>query len=186
MILTQLREATAANHKSIEGAMPLFPQIEIQAYRQLLEKFWGFYSPLEQLHSDAFSQQTKNLEMPLRKRTPSLQKDLSYFHDDKTLAALPRCADLPRYSSWPELYGGLYVIEGSSLGGQVITAHLHKMGFPQEICHFFNGYGAMTGKMWQGFLKELQAHVLSNEERALAVKAAQDTFMKLEKWLRAS
>lgn len=186
MILQELREATAPHHRSIENVMPLFPSIEIDNYRQLLEKFWGFYAPLEEAHQKAWSERTDKLDMPARLRTPSLMKDLSYFHDPAAIAGLPTCADLPQYMSWAELYGGLYVIEGSSLGGQVITQHLKKMGFPEEVCHFFSGYGAKTGKMWQSFLHELQGHVQSAEDRARAVKAAQETFSKLEKWLRVS
>ena len=90
---------------------------------------------------------------------------------------------LPDYSVSAALFGGLYVLEGSSLGGQVITAHLQKMGIPAEARNYFSGYGANTGKMWKQFQAELGAQVQTPYEITECVRAARETFSSLHQWM---
>ena len=182
-VLSDLRRGTADLHQSIERVMPKFEDIDADRYRQILEKFYGFYEPFEKPLLEMWPHRTRDLQMSLRQRVPLLKKDLGYFHAAAELENLPRCKSLPRYQTWAELFGGLYVLEGSTLGGQLITAQLQKQGFPKEVCHFFGGHGAQTGKMWQSFLAQLKTQVVSEVERQQAVKAAQETFLKLESWL---
>lgn len=59
-----------------------------------------------------------------------------------------------------EALGALYVIEGSTLGGNVMTKHLIKTeGFEQLSFHFFGCYQEQTGSMWKNFKDILDSEV---------------------------
>ena len=102
---------------------------------------------------------------------------------------------LTQFSSPPELttrldsiqrvLGCLYVIEGATLGGQVITRHLEKnLGItPESGGAFFAGYGAETGARWKEFCALLTAAAerVSGEDEIVA--SANDTFATLGRWL---
>ena len=76
------------------------------------------------------------------------------------LARAPLCRELPDVASSARLFGCLYVIEGATLGGQVITRHLHThLGLtPACGASFFSGYGAQTGSRWKAVGALLNAY----------------------------
>lgn len=84
----------------------------------------------------------------------------------------------------PQVLGCLYVIEGATLGGQVITRHLlatHGIT-PETGGAFFAGYGAETGPHWQAF----GAMITAAERFGAAdeiVASANRTFETLDRWL---
>ena len=103
----------------------------------------------------------------------------------ETIAALPFCDVLPPLVTLPNLLGCLYVIEGATLGGQIITRHLQKNLhiFPETGAEFFNGYGAATATRWQACCAMLttQAEKIADDEHIIAT--ANQTFATLEHWL---
>lgn len=59
-----------------------------------------------------------------------------------------------------EALGAMYVIEGSTLGGNVIAKQLSKTkGFEEVTFHFFGFYKEKTGEMWKNFKEVLDAEV---------------------------
>jgi heme oxygenase len=42
------------------------------------------------------------------------------------VGALPQYHDLPDIEDWPRMLGCLYVLEGATLGGQIISRHLQR------------------------------------------------------------
>lgn len=58
--------------------------------------------------------------------------------------------------------GYMYVIEGSTLGGQVILKHVRSVaGSGQAVSTaFFTGYGADTGKYWRSFIARLSDYAI--------------------------
>ena len=54
--------------------------------------------------------------------------------------------------------GVMYVVEGSTLGGKVISQRLaqHAWLIPAKHLRFFNSYGARRGKMWRDFCDALE------------------------------
>jgi heme oxygenase (biliverdin-IX-beta and delta-forming) len=69
------------------------------------------------------------------------------------IARIPQCAELPELVTIPQVLGCLYVIEGATLGGQIITRHLQaNLGItPETGGAFFAGYGVENGARWQAF-----------------------------------
>ncbi|WP_310572017.1 biliverdin-producing heme oxygenase [Gemmatimonas sp.] len=186
-ILQRLRAETALRHAEMEAALPLHNgQLTRATYQALLLRFWGFYKPLEQrLHLSALYAQP-NFDYGARLKSPKLEHDL---HDlgitSDMLLRAPQCRELPVVTTLPQLLGCLYVIEGATLGGQVITRQLQANAglLPHAEARFFNGYGADTGPHWKAtgaFLTE-RAEAVDQDDAIVA--SANDTFYALGRWV---
>jgi heme oxygenase (biliverdin-IX-beta and delta-forming) len=187
MILTRLREATSARHAALEFQLPLLdPQLSHQHYLHYVTRFLGYYAPLE----------TRLLALPWwrdigfdyteRYKTPRLIQDmLALGVTADTLATFPRCADLPRFDTTAQALGCLYVIEGATLGGQLVTRHLQDtLGLtPKSGTAFFNGYGEHTGARWKSFGALLNTHAEKTGEHKAIIETANHTFETIDRWL---
>ncbi len=78
----------------------------------------------------------------------------------------------------------MYVVEGSTLGGQVLSRHFaDRLGVsPDRGGGFFHGYGEATGRMWMAFAGLAASRPES--ETGPAIDAAIATFEALGDWLR--
>jgi len=182
MILQRLRSETASQHAAIESQMPLLdPEMSRLTYIHLLQLFWGYYSPLEErLRSQSFEGRYPWSD---REKTPRLISDLRAL--GATTNGLARCENLPCLDSPAEILGCLYVIEGASLGGQIIAKHLHaNLGLtPETGASFFSGYGVNTGPYWLAFRTFLSEFSASLEQDDQIVVSANATFQTLADWL---
>lgn len=181
MILKRLRAETAQQHSTIEKQLPLLdPTLTHTAYRQLIARFWGYYAPLEAQLEHAYP---VGIDGKQRVKTPLLELDL--HHLGQSQAAFPRCPNLPPLTNLPQVLGCLYVIEGATLGGQLISRQLHaSLGLtPDSGSAFFSGYGALTGVRWREFGAFLTqtAAPLGQDESIIA--SANATFETLGQWL---
>ncbi|RZK54693.1 MAG: heme oxygenase, partial [Hymenobacter sp.] len=93
---------------------------------------------------------------------------------------LASCPAMPPLDTWPQLLGAMYVLEGSTLGGQVIARQLAKANIPQRL--YFSGYGERTGTMWKAFC-QLLTQAATPENEADIVQSARLTFQQLDAWL---
>lgn len=187
MILKRLKLATSQRHAALERQLPLLdPHLSRPVYLQCARRFFGYYAPLE----------VKLLELPWwdsigfhyvpRYKTPYLEQDLLAMGDtDEMLARLPRCENLPDTKTLAHLLGCLYVLEGATLGGQIITKHLQtNLGVtPNNGGAFFNGYGAHTGPNWLTFGKMLMVQAEGTGNGDDIIDSANETFATLDQWL---
>lgn len=185
-ILPELRAATSAAHQHLEDAVQIEQQVrDVAGYRGLLEKFWGWYKPLEEqitrLHGWPYAGYDPNARMKL----PWLERDLRALGlDEEEIAALPRCKHVPETLTLGAGFGCAYVIEGATLGGRHISAMLKDSPVPAEARTFFSSYGAQVGERWKEFLGALQTFALvEKKDKEHILTAASDSFMSLNKWL---
>lgn len=94
----------------------------------------------------------------------------------------------PPLPGLPEALGCFYVLEGSTLGGQLILRHLkrHFADAPVGSFAFFRAYGDEAGPMWRAFgqaLTAAAAQAASGDFDARVVRGAQDTFDTFGTWL---
>ena len=189
-ILQRLKEATAARHVAIESRSVLLdPALSRAGYRACLQRFLGYYAPLEQrlLHSPAWH--AAGLGYDGRHKTPLLLQDLAALGDSPgALAQTPQCLALPRLGSTARIFGCLYVIEGATLGGQIVSRHLQaSLGVtPQSGGAFFSAYGQHTGSRWKAFCMQLSAFALAYGGDDELIASANDTFDTLDRWLYPS
>lgn len=186
-LLARLRAETAEQHAMLEAQLPLSEtELSRGAYHRLLLRFWGFYAPLEQLLLSGPLQPQPDFDYRQRLKTPKLEQDL-YDAGETTdsLLRAAQCDDLPPVSTLPQILGCLYVIEGASLGGQIIARQLPSSlgSTPQFGARFFNGYGSATGSHWKAtgaFLTTMGARLDQNDA---IIASANATFRALGRWV---
>ena len=184
MIMTALKECTRALHEQIEMHVCLLDRLNsLDSYRMLLERFLGYYEPIElKLRMLSFAE----LDFSSRRKTEKLKADLSDLGlSSRNLAALPRCEDLPDLNNSVQALGCLYVLEGATLGGQIIAREL-RARFGLDDNHgaaFFSGYGAETGMRWKEFGATVNNCVSIQETEEFAIESARDTFITLDRWI---
>lgn len=182
-----LKQATLPYHKSLESKLGLLkPGFTPMDYLNLLKAFFGFYLPME-----ATFRQFPELflwlpDLRLRSKLPLLEADLRALGMNRAeIDLIPRCARLPPCANSDAALGCLYVLEGSTLGGQFIGKHLKRaFGLDEgNGAAFFNGYGDNTQKMWERFKNKLSA---APADEKTAIVSACETFSALERWLYPS
>lgn len=186
MLLQRLRNETARNHAAIESQMPLLdPSLSLEMYRDLLARFRGFYVPLEQQLQSRVNKFWPDTEYVWaeREKSPLLEFDLRTL--SQITSADDECLVLPSLESPAEVLGCLYVVEGATLGGQVIMKLLSvQLGLtPQTGAAFFNGYGADTSSRWQSFRQFLTHNAEPLDHDNEIVASANATFVTLAEWL---
>lgn len=75
--------------------------------------------------------------------------------------------------------GAFYVLEGSTLGGAIITRHLKHQFGDQIPCQFYNGYGMGTPSKWHNFLKYFEQSINTVAELNDACIGANAVFSSL-------
>jgi heme oxygenase len=110
-----------------------------------------------------------------------LELDLTWFGAKSRDGVRPV---LPEMRDQPSLLGAMYVMEGSTLGGQLIarqfqrTLHLNE----GKGDAFFRGYEDQTGPMWREFCDVLKMRV-TDEETESAVLSAKAMFTPYGSWM---
>lgn len=181
----RLRDATATIHERLEQKLPVMDEAFTRAdYRMLLERMLGFYEPMETLLANAIRRDGWELEFNARRKVNALRHDLlSLGHTRESLERIPRSKSLPPVTGRGDFLGVTYVLEGSTLGGNMIVRHLRKKwGTDFEASQFFGIYGAGVHEKWQEFCKWLnQFSAAVSEDEVIA--AARATFASMEEWL---
>ena len=181
-VLSALRAGTHTLHVALEKRLPFFSDtLDLERYTQLLAAYYGFYQALE---SNLLAcELPEGFELSTRLKTPALQQDLHALN--VRIEALPLCDDLPPLDNTASVLGVLYVLEGATLGGNVLRKHVsEQLGLDADNgCAFLYVYGESTGKQWKAFLDYLGSVPLDAAAQALAVHAACSTFSCFEQWL---
>lgn len=183
-VLTGLREATTVAHRELEARLP-FLQADFTRprYVRLLKAYYGFYHPLEQ----ALCAQPLPAALAYadRQKTAALAADLQALGlTCAQIEQLPRCRHLPRVGDTDSALGVLYVLEGATLGGQVLLRSVRAqlaIG-TEDGASFLDIYGAATGQRWRSFLAVLAA-IEQPVSRQRCIQAACATFALFHAWL---
>lgn len=144
---------------------------------QFLAKMYGFLQPYEaalRAHAADFS---PAWALANRFRAHLILEDLPAAAG---APAPPLCPAMPPLHTRAQLLGTMYVVEGSTLGGQVIARQLAKAGIP--LRRYFTGYAERTGPLWKAFCHHLvgAAPAAGPDE---VVAAASRAFHHLDAWL---
>lgn len=188
MILPLLKESTRAQHEQAEKAMNLSARLRsVETYTQLLARFYGFYAPMETNFSEVAGLDATGVELPSRRKAQRIRDDLRVCGwDSAAIESIPLCYDLPVILDIPTTLGGMYVLEGATLGGQMIRREVEShLGFTAEKgCAFFSGYGGRTREMWKSFSAAVEAYSSANPaDDAMIIQSAKETFAKFEEWV---
>jgi len=181
MILEKLKKETQVHHAGLEKLLVgrLKTIRDQNDYAELINTFYGYYFPLEQA-VDRFVNTALFPDYDIRRKSASLHSDpqsLNYTYAT-TFAPHPSINDIS------EAIGAMYVMEGSTLGGQIIVSMLARALPGLSGCYsFFYSYGEQTPVMWQAFRHQVNAHEPLLNEHAM-IRGAQQTFTGLHDWFK--
>lgn len=187
MIHSQLKQRTTALHIALEATLSalMSDEISLDECAAFEKKFYGFYNPVEQQLRAILGWDEPELQLQRRLKLPLLIGDLASFAiGSKEISELPLCTSLPCLETVAQGLGCLYVLEGSTLGGKFITAHLKKVLALDETrgCAFFNSYGADVGRMWSRFMGVLTNHCEMHGDDETILDSACETFAAMDRW----
>lgn len=184
--LQNLKILTSNAHNRIEKFL-LFQkiiskEITLDEYKLLLDLLYRFIHPCETL--------IKQRHLPLilgREKSPLLVQDMSQLQCYQT-ANFTFCSKLPDIQGDVRIYGYLYVMEGASLGGQIISTCLKENPQLPDLLptRYFNPYGKETKKKWNEFFHSLIRKNFNQSQQKQVIDTAIDTFTTLVTWLEMS
>lgn len=170
-LVERLRRETAPAHQAMETQLDLLTGLSRQRIGRVLHRFAGFHAGWEPAVARLIAE--PELWEP-RRRLPALAHDLALLD----VAPPERSWPVPPWlSDASAAWGSLYVMEGSTLGGQVIGRALRAAGV--EGLTYFDGRGREVGPLWRELRRRLDG--LPAPERV--VTAATATFDALRVWM---
>lgn len=186
-MIERIRSATRPLHEQIEKTIDIPRWLSSrQAYAELLRATAAFYLPLEdELTQLPWSE--AGYAFTAGRKSPDLIRDLNALEKPVPTRS-EQCADLPRADTLAGGFGCLYVIEGASLGGQIISRLLRRdlNITPETGGAFYHGAGDRTAVRWRGFIEQMSSYCGSDEVRiAAATTRAVDCFRCFERWMAA-
>jgi heme oxygenase len=175
----QLREVTRPAHEQMEKTLNLLrPRFGREELAHLLGRWYGFIAVWEPASFATFGPAMQDY-LSARRKLPMLNDDLAKLAMDP--ATLPRIDPTPLGWTDPSrALGTLYVLEGSTLGGQVIVKKVREQ-FGIESA-YFSGYGHDTGARWQETRRLLDAPPFPVDP-PIVTDAASQSFAFLAGWL---
>lgn len=175
--MARLRAETAASHRGLEARSDVLARAACRNRRKAL------VLAFHRLHSAAEAglapllETIPGLDYDRRRRLPLLESDLAAL---SLRPARPPGAVAPACQA--EALGMLYVLEGSTLGAQVIRRELAVRGADLKGLSFLDPYGSHTGAMWRDFLTVLDR--VAGEQPGAAVRGGLAAFAMAEQLLR--
>ena len=182
MDLERLRLETAPDHELVEQSVPLMDEgLSRDTYVACLRKLHGVVAAWENWAA-ANAPAWIHPYLANRQRAQLLRLDLIWFgadHSDQQRPTLPEIADAS------SLLGAMYVMEGSTLGGQLIARHVERVLnlVPGQGDAYFRGHTDQTGRLWKEFCDLLRTQVPDSETDAV-VAGAKAMFHAFGSWMR--
>lgn len=165
MISEQLKTATRHLHDLTEEKFSSSKIFEgtftIEDYRKLL---LYNYEMLNSFENAVFSlipeKAASDLNLENRRKLKLAEADMLELG-----AILPKVRALNPLNNVAEAWGIFYVMEGSTLGGNMIAKQLSKLNeFGNAPFHYFRCYGAHTGSYWKTFKEVLDREIKLADE----------------------
>ncbi|MBD1393659.1 biliverdin-producing heme oxygenase [Mucilaginibacter glaciei] len=186
MLSDKLKEQTKSNHQQLEKVLvgKLRSIRSKEEYAALLKLFYSYFGGLE-TEINKVIDPTLLPDSTERRKTQSLADDLEFL--GSTTPEKATGDSLPTLHSHLQALGALYVIEGSTLGGKIISKMMQQhLGLNGGGLSFFTSYGDRTEQMWDTFKETLNYQATNPEQEAVVIAAANQTFLKFGDWFEKS
>lgn len=179
-LMMRLRAETREAHEAIDGAIDLETSLASpSAYCALLARFYAFHAGWEPVLASLIGDPAF---FDSRRKLGLLAADLTRLGlAPERIAALASCPPAPTVTTISAAYGAMYVLEGSTLGGQLISRQVaERLGFSADDgAAYYNAYGRAVGGMWRAFGERVnQAAPMLDGEAVIA--GARDAFAQLK------
>jgi heme oxygenase (biliverdin-IX-beta and delta-forming) len=181
-IAAALRSGTAEAHEALESELHLAsPGLSLAEYIHTLQTFESFVCRWEDAAGRACPEHLRPV-FEQRRRARLLQHDREHFG----AAEAEEQPEILPIGSPAAFLGSMYVMEGSTLGGQLISRHLESQFqlTNGQGYSYFRGHGADTGKMWKEFIEILNRESQDLSEAEI-VASARRTFESFRTYIQA-
>lgn len=158
MLSNIIKTATAPLHKQLEQALfsaaIMNGSFSLSDYNTVLRINYFVHHLIEPVIFAALKEKTgKKIDLHQRGKLSALKEDmhgsLINLSEDEHLPV-----DGSAFANESEALGALYVLEGATLGGQVIIRQLKKNPlFASLPLAYYNVYAGQTGALWKQFLE---------------------------------
>jgi len=182
MLQEILKLATDKQHQDLEQMMfvnkIMDGTLSVEEYKEILQTNYIVHALLEQQLYDSVNPELQDeLEINKRRKLPALLKDLDELNIDPQEIELQNKETFITANNATVL-GAMYVLEGATLGGNVIVKKLKVNPNLQSLnlgFHYYQVYGADLGKNWKQFLHVLNTKI-SEENYPISVNSALTVF----------
>lgn len=178
LLSDQLKTRTLAAHQELEKVLVQRMRTlqTINDYLLLLQFFYSYFGALED-RINLYLGSAELPDYPQRRKTAALAADIQALGG--TLPSKTPLNDLPQIKNHLQAFGALYVMEGSTLGGPVISAMIRKqLGLTDKGLTFFYSYGEHLTTMWDTFKLTLNRQAETHSDVEMTITAANATFRK--------
>lgn len=163
-----LRAATAADHERVDALFSHYDLATLDGYRRfLLAQAVAFLPAEEMLTRAGASRLIKDWDA--RRRSVALRADLGALGE-----TVPEQIPAPDFVTDASVLGGIYVLEGSRLGGALL-----KRGIPASVPRAFLDAEQGSGA-WRKLLERLEIFLYRTDLVEAAAGAARQTFQCFE------
>lgn len=157
--------------------------MKLEQYKELIQRNYLIHASLEhQIKSVLNENKHASVSYFFHSKLDWLEKDMNALGLKKP-HTIPKVIPIPHFRNIAELFGCLYVIEGSMLGGRLIYKALRKDKNLHSIpeFHFFKNYGNDVGLRWKTFKNIVEDE---NDDPDATIRAAKTTFRFYESIFR--
>jgi len=186
-LLLRLKSETRLLHEETERTLDLPARLTSrQTYGQFLTVLAGFYTTAEKRLNEFPGWSDAGIDLAARSKAAVLLEDLSFLGSETSELASTELCDLPEIPDLAAGFGWLYVVEGSTLGGQFIArAVQQKLGFTAGSgCSFFLVYGDQTWPMWHQFCERVSTYHRRHPDTGdRIVEGARNLFQRFKGWM---
>jgi heme oxygenase len=180
MILSRLKIETREHHLRVERDLGVMDrELDLEAYGAVLSRLFAFHCSWEPRVAALLDDETF---FGPRRKLHLIERDLEVLGVGKPPAAA--ASALPALCDHADAMGSLYVLEGATLGGQIVAEHVERrLGLVRgEGSAYFRSYGKRVAERWRAFQSLLLAISSPATDDAI-VAAAVATFARLHAWL---
>jgi len=187
MLLQNLRKETASFHAHLEqnqaSVRLMSADVTLEDYKAYLSGLYGYIKMYESVVLPRLEQ--LDISLNIQRKVPFLEADLLLLSCEPTqIPVVEEDQIMATYPGIESALGGLYVLEGSMLGGAIITRHLQKYLGIQVAgrLQYLGAYGAVPGINWKSFL-ELFCNAAVNLKEDKIIEGAKNTYQSIDQWL---
>jgi heme oxygenase (biliverdin-IX-beta and delta-forming) len=182
----KLKSETRRAHHELEAGLNLLrPNFKMEDYRSLLSRWHAFYSSFEEFLHEKMVQHCAAANFYCKDRAK-----IHWLDEDLKKLGIPRPVDGLRpakehfselFPTSAHLWGAIYVIEGSMLGGIVLSRHFNKdLKITDKAgLRFYTGYGQQTKEKWSELLGALATLDRHRHDHEHVIRGAKNMFSLL-------
>ncbi len=154
------------------------------SYMAVISAYYHLYEALDTAILEAIKTTASMFDYGQRQRLPWLKEDVRALGLNPMAPEnlLSKPVDTLILDSPAKLAGALYTVEGSALGGQVISRHLAtRLGLTKTNgARFLHGYGNEVEANWNAFLTYLETQLTDESTTTSAAHMAREVFRLTE------